>query len=76
MKFSLSVHGVQGILLIQVIIKVCVSVCIVIAASDSSLDNVFRQYIDGIDDNSFIKIIDPDIDEDNELNCPQIIIQS
>ncbi len=40
------------------------------------LDNEFLQHIGGINDNSFIRVLDPDIDEDNELNCPQIISYS
>ncbi len=42
--------------------------------SDSRrLDNEFLQHIGGINDNSFIKVLYPDIDKYNELNCPQII---
>ncbi len=33
-------------------------------------------HIGGINDNSFIRVIDLDIDDDNELNCPQIISHS
>ncbi len=46
------------------------------AAGDSSLDNDFLQYMSGINDNSIKNIIDPDTDEDNVLNCPQIITHS
>ncbi len=40
------------------------------------LDNALLQHIGGINDNSFIRDLDRDIDEDNELNCPQIISHS
>ncbi len=49
---------------------------IVITTGDLELDNKFLQHIGGINDNSFIRFLDPDIDEDNELNCPQIISHS
>ncbi len=45
--------------------------------SDSRrLYNEFLKHIVGINDNSFIRGLDPDIDEDNELNCPHIISHS
>ncbi len=44
----------------------------IIATVVSRLDNEFLQHICGINDNSFIRVLDPDIDEDNELNYPQI----
>ncbi len=37
---------------------------------DSRLDNTFLQHISGINDNSSIRVLDPDIDDENELNYP------
>ncbi len=52
--------------------------CVHFVNTDDSrrLYNEFLQHIGGINDNSFIRVLDPDIDEDNELNCPQIISHS
>ncbi len=48
----------------------------IIATGVSRLDNEFLQQIGGINDNSLITVLDPDIVEDNELNYPQIISHS
>ncbi len=50
--------------------------CIFIAACLTNLDDKFLHHIGGINENSFIKDLNSDIDDDNELNCPQIISQS
>ncbi len=45
----------------------------------SELNEVSRQFlhhIGGINDNSFIRVLDPDVDDNNKLNCPQIISHS
>ncbi len=47
-----------------------------ITTSYSKLDNEFLQNIGGINDNSFVKILNPEIDEDCEENCSQIINHS
>ncbi len=39
----------------------------IIVTGVSRLDNVFLQHIDEINDNSLIRVLDPDINEDNEL---------
>ncbi len=39
----------------------------------SELNEVSRQFlhhIGGINDNSFIRVLDPDVDDNNKLNCP------
>ncbi len=46
------------------------------AACLTNLDDKFLQHISGINENSFIKVLNSDIDDDNELNCPQIISHS
>ncbi len=46
---------------------------IVIVSGYTDLDDEFRQHIGGINGNSFIKVLDPDIDEDQESNSPEVI---
>ncbi len=66
-------YGVQGSILTWVKKDVCI---LLIQVIQGLSDNEFLQHISGINDNSFIRVLDPDIDEDNELNCPQIISHS
>ncbi len=51
--------------------------CILLFVTDDSmLDNAFFQYIGGIEGNYFIRVLDLDIDDDNELNYPLIMSHS
>ncbi len=53
------------------------SMCILLFVTDDSmLDNAFFQYIGGIEGNYFIRVLDLDIDDDNELNYPLIMSHS
>ncbi len=47
-----------------------------IATGDSRLNNEFFQHISGINNNSFIRVLDTDVDDNNELNSPQTISHS
>ncbi len=73
LKQNIYMYGVQGSILTWVEKDVCI---LLIQVDSRRLDNEFIQHIGGINDNSFIRVLDPDIDEDNELNCPQIISHS
>jgi len=46
------------------------------SADYTDLDHEFLQHIGGTNRNSFIKVINPDIDEDCESNSPEIINHS
>ncbi len=48
----------------------------VCACMATSINAEFRQHIGGVNGNSFIKIIDNDIDEDDSSICPKIINHS
>ncbi len=49
---------------------------IVIVSGYTDLDDEFLQHIGGINVNLFIKVLDPDIDEDQESNKPKVIKHS
>ncbi len=73
LKQHIYMYGVQGSILTQ-----GGKQCVHFANTGDSrrFDNEFHQHINGINDNSFIRVLDHDMDEDNELNCPQIISHS
>ncbi len=49
---------------------------IVIVSGYTDLDDEFLQHIGGINRNSSIKVLDPDIDEDQEWNSTEVIKNS
>ncbi len=47
-----------------------------ITTSYTKLDNEYLQNISGINGNSFVKILNPEFDEEHEENCSKIINHS
>ncbi len=68
------INCIQGVILIWVQIQYAYHVLSLLLIT--KLDNTFLQNIGGVNGNSFVNMLNPEIDEECEENFPQIIYHS